>query len=515
MLNAANKNRKLLSLCALFLGVIVYLLYNVRRVIVGDQGFVAVFCVFSAILSVAVGVSFWAIFKKQIDFIKVLTVWVIGLLFVYFFIFPPATVPDERAHYLSAYRISNYFLFDFSQVTNPSLIIRECDMDYANNLSLNVSPDYIKSFYSDVSVFADNTAKIEWLTEDSSGNAPFGYVFAAFGIAVARLLRLSPFCTFMLPRLMNVLAFCIMLRFAVRKIPVGKLAILSITLLPIVLHLAASLSYDAITIAYAFCFMAEVMHIKNGKTKADKKNIIALLCFAMLLAPSKLVYLPLIFIMLTIESNRFSDNAKKAKIIKYSCILGTLLFFLALQIPTFLSTVADTQTGIGTVPSYTIGFIIENPFATLKIFRDTILKFGASYFVQMFSKTLGWLNVDVPIILCGAFMITTVTSFLKRENETLKVEFCEKIWILVCIIGSVGLIMLSMFIAVTPSDSPVIHGVQGRYFIPLMLPFYFIFRNKFITVRPSLDKYIAAALIALSAIAASELFTIVVSPAIL
>lgn len=508
----ASKNKSKIVLFGLLAFVIVYFMYNLRRVLALAPDFVLAFCTTAVVLSVAVAVSFWLIFKKQKNFVYILVAWVIGLSVFYLVIFPPFTVPDEVTHYLTSYRISNYFLFNFSQASNEMVIIRDCDREFILKLDRFISADYIKSFYSSFSVFADNTAKAEVVADNAATNVPFGYIFSGFGIAIARLFKLSPFFTFVFGRCANIAAFTAMLVFAIKRMPIGKLVIASVSLLPIVLHLAASFSYDAITIAYAFCFIAQVMHIKKQDTVASKKDIALLLLFSILLAPSKLVYLPVVFVLLIIPTERFGLTPKKANVIKYGCLLITLVVFLLLQTPNFIGTVNDTETGLGAEPAYSLSWILANPLESLNILIDTFKEFGLNYVYQMFSRTLSWLNVELPLTICVAFAIIIFASFIKRKDETFTVDFTQKAWILLCVIGSALLVMLSMFIAVTPNNCPVILGVQGRYFIPLFFPLYLVLRNKFVIANKNIDKYLAVALVAISAVAASEVFTIIISP---
>ena len=76
-----------------------------------------------------------------------------------------------------------------------------------------------------------------------------------------------------------------------------------------------------------------------------------------------------------------------------------------------------------------------------------------------------------------------------RENEVSSVKFSDKLWSTTIILASSLLTFMSMLLAWTPKSYTTIEGVQGRYFIPLLVLLIPILRNKFVTIKSSADKY--------------------------
>lgn len=120
----------------------------------------------------------------------------------------------------------------------------------------------------------------------------------------------------MLGRTANLIVFALLAALAVKAAPFGRRVFAAAALLPMTLHLAASFSRDSLLLGLAFAFTALCMQAifgcKDG-TVLPVRLWLPLAVFGILLAPAKLVYLPLAALFLLIPNSRFGQSAATKK----------------------------------------------------------------------------------------------------------------------------------------------------------------------------------------------------------
>ena len=456
------------------------------------------FLVIAIVATVGVFISYIWIVKKRASINRVYAFIVIALGLAYMVIFLPYTVPDEPHHYFEAFGLSNYFTFNFEQANAEFVMLRQSDIEwYQSTYSNTQSAEHFYQIQKSIELFSDNNTLVEFELHKmvGSSNAPFGYVFSAIGIAVARVFNLSPIITFYFGRVFNLVSYTIMGLLAIRKIPYGKMAILVISALPMSLHLIASYSYDAQIVAFVMLFVAQVLYMKEKKDNITLKDIILCTILGMLVAPSKLVYLPVVLLVFIIPKEKFGALSSKAFLIKAGIFTVSLVFLLLLQLKSFVSTASNPAISWSEEDARSLSWIIAHPIDTVKVFVDTLFYRGEFYLNSLVGYSLGWFQVVVPTYCYVPFFGFLAYSFMTRENEVSRVSFGDKIWSIILIIASFVLTLTSMLLAWTPKSYPTVEGVQGRYFIPLLVLLIPILRNKFITVKSSADKYMTFILI--------------------
>lgn len=114
--------------------------------------------------------------------------------------------------------------------------------------------------------------------------------------------------------------------------------------------------------------------------------------------------------------------------------------------------------------------ILTHPFFYAGVVINTLVEKATYYFNTMLGTKLGWLNVEVDEILLYLFAFVVVAAIAadaarkKRTDRPLA-------WVTVLILAStVLLILTSLYVEWTAVRAQVVEGVQGRYFIPLLLP---------------------------------------------
>lgn len=456
------------------------------------------FLVIAIFAVIAVFLSYFWIDKNRKNIDKIYLVSVLVLSIAYMFIFLPHVVPDEPHHYFQAFGLSNYFTFNFEQAKTDYAVIRQSDADWYNSIfSAQQNADYFYNIKESFSFFSKNNdlTVFEAYTVTGNSNAPFGYIFSALGIALARLFRFSPIITFYFGRIFNIVAYALMTWWAIKRIPYGKMAIFVISTLPMSLHLIASYSYDSQIIAFVMMFVAQVLYMREKDGFVTIKDIVVCFLFAMLVAPSKLVYLPVILLVFIIPKEKFNFSSKKVFLIKTGIVFVSFIFLLLLQIKGFESSATSTELWWANEPTRSLSWVLKNPIETLKIYVRTLFVRGEFYFNTLVGSHLGWFQISIPTYAYIPFYFFIIYAFMARDNEICHINFANKLWIFILSILSVVLIFSSLFLAWTPISYDTIAGVQGRYFIPLLIVAFLIIRNKFVTVNHNADKYAVFAVI--------------------
>lgn len=446
-----------------------------------------IFAIISCLVLLFMYVYFTNTNKISVHKIYLLCIIILGL--AYMAIFLPFTVPDEPVHYFSAYRFSNYFLLNFEQAQQSEVIIRQSDYDFYTQIGqTGLSAEYYHKINNNLYLFSKNSQLVNF-SIDIAHNAPFGYILSAIGISISRILNLSPLLTFYSGRIVNIISYALLTYLAIKRIPVGKMAVFAISTLPMTLHLISSYSYDFLPIAMAILWVSQVLYMYDKKYDIDSKDIFICVLFAIVLAPSKLVYLPLLLLVFIIPKENFKCSSKKSFLIKSGIVLAGVLVLLIVQWSSLVKTAVNDEIGWTGTPLYSLSWVLRNPFAAAKVITNTFFDKGEFYLKTLVGGSLGWFQINVPLYCYLPFFFILGYCFMRRDNEILEIKFSQKIIALIIAFATVFLILFSMFIAWTPINSPSIEGVQGRYFIPLLPIIYLLLRNKFITINSAADKY--------------------------
>lgn len=462
-----------------------------------------------ALLSIAfLTVFYFLVNYRDIKIEKLfLIVTAFGVL-LYMIIFSPFTVPDEPTHYLSAYHLSNAFLFKPSQLFSDQLILRKEDYAFYSHLSTKLDRDLYLNIASNFSLFAHGNATVK-VTHIMETSAPLGYVASALGITLSRIFHLGAIPSIYVGRFFNA-ASCIFIGYlAIKRIPYGKAAVLALYSLPMTMHLLASYSYDGTIIAVAVYFIAQFLYIKEKDGVASKKDIILLVLSIALLAPMKLVYLPITFLVLLIPKEKLSISTKTANLIKLLAVLSGIAALLIVQMPNIISRVFSTnvQNYSGEGINYSTSWALSHIKDTVNVFVNTIINKSDFYISTFVGSGLGWFQIGLPMYLYLPFIILMLLCVFRREGEPKPFDFASKLFTVAISLVVCGLVLYSLFVIWTAQGSPIIEGVQGRYFLPTAFLLFLILRNGYITVKPKYDKYIAFMFAFLNYLAVTAAFT--------
>lgn len=436
---------------------------------------------------------YFLISKKDIATEKLFLFFMLTAGVVYALVFLPFTIPDEGEHYLSVYRLSNYFTFSKEQFGEKALLIRNVDHELVTQLRQNqLTSGYFTSLTQNFSLIA-STKETMMMSAKFIESAPHGYIFSALGISVGRLLNLGAIPTFYLGRFANLAAYTLAVYWAIKRIPYGKTALFVISASPMLIHLVASYSYDFIIVALAIMFVAQAIHMREKEGNVTVKDIIICAVIAVFLAPAKLIYFPILLVIFIVPNEKFNFSKRTAVIIKFAVIAVGIATLLITQLGKISTYMGDGNTVFWSEDEvYSLSRALTHPIEFIKLAMNTIYKYTDYYSSMMVANHMdGSGGVTVPMFLWLPMLAVTFYSFLRKKNEEKGVlSDWMRFFLFVVAIGVCAMSVLSIMFSWTPISLNYIKGVQGRYFIPILPIVALAMRGKKLLRPANSDKYI-------------------------
>lgn len=421
------------------------------------------FIIMSIILSVfTIGYSLFIYKNKKINAEK-LFLYIVPIMTILFFIFMPiGRGHDEWRHWYRAYEISEGHLLTEKQEDKVIANLPKSVVD-------GVNTDWGKIKYKDVVKHFDTSINEERISTNMANVAvysPVQYIPQTIGILISRLFSDKMVVIAYSARLVNMIVTLALLYLAIKIIPFGKKIILIISMLPISIEAFASMSPDALTISISLLFVAYILRIVFDKDyKIRNKDQIILTVLSIFIALCKIVYIPLVGLVLIIPKERYKN--KKSKIIFTILLLLVSIISSLVWFGIANSFLATSSNGAS---SEKIKIVLTSPIDYCKKLIYTMNIYGEGYLSTLFGTNITMrekvnLYTIVPLIYFLLFMTESCTDE-KIKNRFYKFQI---IIIGFIVLAVVGLIFTSLYVQWTDIKEVVIKGVQGRYFIPIML----------------------------------------------
>lgn len=527
-------------------------------------------------LLIAYGILVIAAFASLFVFQKLLKRWrleqlylVAGLLLGlgYLFVLPPLSAPDEISHYVGAYQLSSHMLGRTANYPTGHVLIRPEDFflqdvegtdsytknengiwntfeepDQGENSSADVDnntettgtlwteapqvlgQDLTQSTYNSIwnrLIVGEKTwAEQRFSSEDMAVTAfppvvttPLAYVPQAIGITLARLFHGSSILLAYMGRLVNLLFFVLMTWLAMKRMPFGKEVLFGVAVLPMTVHLSASMSYDVMILACMFLFTAVCLDLAYHKEKVQIRDIAVLMALMAAAGPCKMVYGVMMGLCLLIPVKKFGGWGRW--FLSALCVGGiwaAAMLLVNSQTIAAYTTATDTVVSWAEEQGYSLTYLIHNPGRLVTLFYNTLLWQGAYLHQTMIGSALGNLDAGLGAPYLVAMVLTgcLILLALKKPGETQLMTTGNRIWTVIVCAGCAGLTMLSMLIAWTPMSSSVISGVQGRYFLPFLPALLLICKNDRLILTKDINRSILYFMLVLNSYVLFRTFAAVV-----
>lgn len=471
-INILKEKKPLIILFAVFIYVL--MIINTKSVLAGKPvSFICVYVIVTILLLVVLISTIYSVIDNEIKIEKLFLLCAIPLGITYTLLIPPGIVPDEWTHMRNVLSLS-------SQLTgtekNGKITMRECEVELYNQQVQSVNSEYYDYIYTNLISISNQNNYVN-IENDSIGfDQIFCYFPSVIATILARLLSLSAITTFYLGRIFNFIFYTFICFFALNKIPFGKLLLFTIMLLPMTVHQMFSLSYDAVINASAFSCIAYGMYFVYLNDRIKFKDIIFYAFCGLLLLTNKSSTYALILGIPVLAKYFNPGNERIALKVKIMIIfvLVLIIFFINLNTIIDSTQVSDIESVSGGIvswaglPSYTVEDILLNPINTVGLVINTFIQNGKDYVETAIGSLLGWLDISIsiPIVYCWLGLLF-IASFAEKSNGEV-FTYRHKLLLLGISLMTGILILLGMALIFTPSGYPIIEGVQGRYFIPII-----------------------------------------------
>lgn len=411
----------------------------------------------------------------------VLTALVIGVM--YMFVLAPFSVPDEPAHFATAYAQSS-MLLGKTAVDADGKVIMDSDLWQQ---SIDITRD---SYVKEIDGMLGRLPAGDTISTRTMLTATLGYIPQVVGISLARILGAKGMQIIMAGRLMALLFYCMCMYWVIKTIPCGKELMVVIGLFPMTFQQVVSYSYDSLLIDACFVMTALLVTKIVSSDKISVKDIIVLAITTVIIATLKFLYLPILGLAFLINPEQFGGKKRKKILGVAMAIIGVASICISKLATIMNSLGTGTSATNGAVEKVSLGYALHNPLMTCEIFWRTIERSSSDYLGQMISTPLGWLNFHIPNIILIAFVILLLCSICNMQNKSVVItRNFRYLGSGMCLL-IVLLVMASLFFDWTSVGSMTIQGIQGRYFLPVLPIAGLACSNNMIVSKKNMTSYL-------------------------
>ena len=397
---------------------------------------------------------------------KLFIILFIGLTIGFSIVMPFNTAFDESGHFIRTYEVSRGHLTSYHDERGAGMSLVPTESAYIMQYSM-YERDNFKYKYD------ENARNISVTGEESYVNntnqalySPASYIPQALGIRVFDIFTDSLYWIYFGGRLFATIFNSILVFFAVYLLKDYLKLIMLIVCTPVFITSMISYSADGTLNSLALFFVAYVLYCKD-KEKITKTDKIILLIGSIMLALSKVIYFPLAFMIWTLPDKAISEKPKIYKaVVSIVSIFAFLVWFIIAKSYLFIA--------YGVEPGSQMKYILTHIPSFIVISLKTILVSVLPWVKSLFGAYLYDSQVELNDLVWLGFGIMTLMAFVsyRRNGDSYKLEKkSERYIILGILVLIMGLTFASLYVQWTPYKNPLIEGIQGRYFIPLLYPF--------------------------------------------
>lgn len=417
---------------------------------------------------------------------------VIGFGSWFVFAIPPFQVPDEQGHFARAYGItegqyviqkssSGRFGYSLPESVMSFMLSYDPKLDTGNR-NVSVLNQHFKSLY--FSDTKDQPTK-EFDFENIALYSPINYVPQSFGLSMAKTLNLSIYDGFSLARFCALLFFALIVVASYALLPRRAWPLLFVlSALPSVVQQAASFSADSFTNSVMLLFVAVMVRYGASKRRdVDNWSAIAwVMAVSLLLAFCKPIYV--VFSLLSFVF--IGRQIIKKPILRYGVLFAIFAVVIGLaawwnqQVADIGLRYAVMQGRYDVQPDAQLAYILRMPFDYVNTLINTYLYDPVTNSVW-FGGVIGKLGTRGPFLPVGfqvlaylAMGVAAVRTVGRGDDEGAQLSPRPlRTWqiIITALVGLSVLLTVTtvLYLSYTSLTQDYVTGLQGRYFIPMVL----------------------------------------------
>ena len=293
---------------------------------------------------------------------------------------------------------------------------------------------------------------------------PVVYLPHLIGVAFGRWLGLAPAGLIYLGRLASLAAWIALTALAIRIAPARRWTLALLSLTPMSVACAASISADPVTSAAALLFTACAMRAACGEGPLAKSELRGLVGSALFLGVVKPGYLPLALAALAIPPSRTGGRSRR---------LGLAAGLAAAIAVPMLAWMAHAQAQAPTPPipkadpAAQLAAILADPIYFAKVLWHTWRVFGPGYWTSAIGH-LGPLIVALPGAVYAGFTALLVATIALDGPPPAALATPRRWWLVAATALSIGAVFVFAYLGWNEVGAPFVNGIQGRYFTPAL-----------------------------------------------
>ena len=418
---------------------------------------------------------------------------------------PQLSVTDEHMHYMRAYSISELH-FKTTDCTYPKKVAERFR-------SINTGD--FRSHYKQTVQLDERTQPTDRSCGSAAGYAPVLHIPQAIGIALAKAIHPSNGLMILFGRLANVVVYSLILFLVIRYARIGKWPLVVIGALPIMIHLAGSLSSDALNNAFVIAFITYALSLFVQKTRISTSQLGILVGLTLLISFTKLPNLLLLALLVAIPKDTLQVVIASRKIHKYwviaLCALTAMLSVYIWQKIAALGVLnSEVENPLHSAPWYFVTILFNTYVNPLIGYTNVVAEGMIDQFSAFRYSLPNFLEFTIWTTLGVALLYQWKETSVSRRQSTLIAVFAA--CILALLVGAISYGLYSAW-AIQPfrfgPSAEYADGVQGRYFtafLALLIPIA-IWIRRYVSITTS-SPFIVPAFIVCSVIFSLTFYTI-------
>ena len=388
------------------------------------------------------------------------------------FLTPIFQIPDEPAHFARAYQISEGSLIGPVELNTSSN--KKSVYTYIPKFFFQTK--YIHNLFSGDKRYSsgdivellttplDNTDTIKRFIHGTGQYTPLVYFPQALAAYIARSLGGTAGAVYYAMRLGSVLFVALCVFMSLRLLPEKGLLIFLLSMMPMFLAEAASVSADAVT--YGVCILASayLLSLTRDEEKLTCLQIFTILCLSAAVGLAKQVYGTVMLLYFLMPYKRLGS-------VKHYLLFGVVVLSVCLASSLTWTYIITVKNGVpvAMVPNEAAKVQMEsftaNPLSVLIMcLKSNIL--SLKYFAKSFMGILGWLTLVMPTWFYVVYAELLIVGAVFGQ---LKISWWQRLIMFAGALASLIALDVYMYLTWYQTQPDVLSGLQGRYFIPLAL----------------------------------------------
>lgn len=304
------------------------------------------------------------------------------------------------------------------------------------------------------------------------------YIPSFIGFYLGKLLNLPFTICFKLGKLFNLVAYLLIMSYAIKISSVAKNLLTVIGLIPINIFLASQYSYDPVVMSgITLGTVILINWFVDKEYKINFKNFLIFLLAMVIGSFSKAVYIPMILLFLLIPEKKFSSK-KQCWQLKIGVLFICLLIMVTFVLPAVNNTMSGDSRGGDTSVSRQLHYILKYPLGYLMVLKDTLGTQLLNYFFGTNIVNYSYIGIGANNLYFVYLILIIFVIFTDSDKKQL--NLFQRIAFLVMLLGIMILIWTALYLSFTPVGLNTINGVQPRYYLPLLFPLAMCFSSSFI-----------------------------------